>query len=148
MILMKWRVACGSALNSFCSWSFVRVSLSLETSIDPFFQVTEGNLYMEGEEEILRGNEVKFFDLFPERSYKQGSIFDFNRLKTHRNFPLFENQVRQLKFIFVWLSHNFTVCWAATQRKFLRKTNYRKTWQIFLILGLKWAKLNTFVTQN
>jgi hypothetical protein len=27
---------------------------------------------MEGEEEILKGTDVKYFELFPERTYKQG----------------------------------------------------------------------------
>ena len=35
-------------------------------------QVTEGALLMEGEEEVLKGTEVKYFELFPERNYKQG----------------------------------------------------------------------------
>jgi hypothetical protein len=30
---------------------------------------------MEGEEEILKGTHVKYFELFPERSYKQGIFF-------------------------------------------------------------------------
>jgi hypothetical protein len=29
---------------------------------------------MEGEEEILKGTNVKYFELFPERSYKQGIV--------------------------------------------------------------------------
>lgn len=28
---------------------------------------------MEGEEEVLKGTQVKYFELFPERSYKQGT---------------------------------------------------------------------------
>lgn len=36
------------------------------------FQVTEGILLMEGEEEVLKGTKTKYFELFPERSYKQG----------------------------------------------------------------------------
>jgi hypothetical protein len=35
-------------------------------------KVSEGVLIMEGEEEVLRGTEVKYFELFPERTYKQG----------------------------------------------------------------------------
>lgn len=27
---------------------------------------------MEGEDEVLKGTEVKYFELFPERNYKQG----------------------------------------------------------------------------
>ena len=37
-----------------------------------YFKVTEGILLMEGEEEVLKGTETKYFELFPERSYKQG----------------------------------------------------------------------------
>jgi len=28
---------------------------------------------MEGEEEVLKGTAVKYFELFPERNYKQGT---------------------------------------------------------------------------
>lgn len=35
-------------------------------------QITEGALLMEGEEEILKGTVMKYFELFPERNYKQG----------------------------------------------------------------------------
>ncbi len=35
-------------------------------------KVTEGALLMEGEEDILKGTAVKYFELFPERNYKQG----------------------------------------------------------------------------
>ncbi len=33
---------------------------------------------MEGEEEILKGTKTKYFELFPERSYKQGKSFLWN----------------------------------------------------------------------
>lgn len=36
------------------------------------FQVAEGALLMEGEEDVLKGTQMKYFELFPERSYKQG----------------------------------------------------------------------------
>ncbi|CAF0731653.1 unnamed protein product [Adineta steineri] len=36
-------------------------------------KITEGSLLMEGEEEVLKGTTVKYFELFPERKYKQGS---------------------------------------------------------------------------
>ncbi len=37
---------------------------------------------MEGEEEVLKGTETKYFELFPERSYKQGrSIQTFHEVK-------------------------------------------------------------------
>lgn len=31
---------------------------------------------MEGEDEVLKGTAVKYFELFPERSYKQGRSFN------------------------------------------------------------------------
>jgi hypothetical protein len=40
-----------------------------------YFKVSEGILLMEGEEEILKGTKTKYFELFPERSYKQGKSF-------------------------------------------------------------------------
>ena len=36
-------------------------------------QMSEGVLPMEGELEVLKGTEMKYFELFPERSYKQGN---------------------------------------------------------------------------
>ncbi len=45
----------------------------LFTSWKPeYFKVSEGILLMEGEEEILKGTKTKYFELFPERNYKQG----------------------------------------------------------------------------
>ena len=32
---------------------------------------------MEGEDEILKGNTIKYFELFPERNYKQGNTPEF-----------------------------------------------------------------------
>ena len=40
--------------------------------ISDIFKVSEGILLMEGEEEVLKGTTTKYFELFPERSYKQG----------------------------------------------------------------------------
>lgn len=37
-----------------------------------YFKVSEGILLMEGEEEVLKGTKTKYFELFPERIYKQG----------------------------------------------------------------------------
>jgi hypothetical protein len=34
---------------------------------------------MEGEEEVLKGTEVKYFELFPERNYKQGSFLGIEK---------------------------------------------------------------------
>jgi hypothetical protein len=37
---------------------------------------------MEGEEEILKGTKTKYFELFPERNYKQGKwMKDFHEVK-------------------------------------------------------------------
>ncbi|KAH3718002.1 hypothetical protein DPMN_060799 [Dreissena polymorpha] len=44
---------------------------------------------MEGEKEALEGKEVKYFDLYPERSYKEGSA-----AQTH--FRLAESQFYRL----------------------------------------------------
>lgn len=52
-------------------------------------KVTEGALLMEGEEEILKGTAVKYFELFPERSYKQGSAAEVH-------FRLAESQFYRL----------------------------------------------------
>ena len=41
-------------------------------------QITEGALLMEGEREILNGTDIKYFELFPERNYKQGTFFSNN----------------------------------------------------------------------
>ncbi|UJR36762.1 hypothetical protein I4U23_029477 [Adineta vaga] len=52
-------------------------------------KITEGTLLMEGEEEILKGTKVKYFELFPERSYKQGSAAEVH-------FRLAESQFYRL----------------------------------------------------
>ncbi len=39
-----------------------------------YLKVSEGILLMEGEEEVLKGTKTKYFELFPERNYKQGRI--------------------------------------------------------------------------
>ena len=36
---------------------------------------------MEGEEDVLKGTEVKYFELFPERSYKQGKYMKSFEIK-------------------------------------------------------------------
>lgn len=43
-----------------------------------FFKISEGVLLMEGEEEVLKGTKTKYFELFPERSYKQGKSIRFS----------------------------------------------------------------------
>ncbi|CAF0806477.1 unnamed protein product [Rotaria sp. Silwood1] len=52
-------------------------------------KLTEGALLMEGEEEVLKGTTVKYFELFPERSYKQGSAAEVH-------FRLAESQFYRL----------------------------------------------------
>ncbi|CAF4475759.1 unnamed protein product, partial [Rotaria sp. Silwood2] len=52
-------------------------------------KITEGALLMEGEEEVLKGTNVKYFELFPERSYKQGSAAEVH-------FRLAESQFYRL----------------------------------------------------
>ncbi|XP_052247790.1 uncharacterized protein LOC127855914 [Dreissena polymorpha] len=52
-------------------------------------EVSGGLLLMEGEKEALEGKEVKYFDLYPERSYKEGSA-----AQTH--FRLAESQFYRL----------------------------------------------------
>ncbi|KAL4222664.1 hypothetical protein ACF0H5_018705 [Mactra antiquata] len=52
-------------------------------------QVTTGMLLMEGEKEVLEGTEVKYFELKPERTYKEGSA-----AQTH--FRLAESQFYRL----------------------------------------------------
>lgn len=52
-------------------------------------QVATGLLLMEGEKEVLEGSEVKYFELVPERSYKEGSA-----AQTH--FRLAESQFYRL----------------------------------------------------
>ncbi|CAF3723235.1 unnamed protein product [Rotaria sordida] len=52
-------------------------------------KITEGALLMEGEEEVLKGTHVKYFELFPERSYKQGSAAEVH-------FRLAESQFYRL----------------------------------------------------
>lgn len=63
---------------------------------------------MEGEEEILKGTEVKYFELFPERSYKQGKRKPSTSNDRHSNRSV--QQAPLLKFIFVWLNLNSIVC--------------------------------------
>ncbi|WAQ94552.1 APLF-like protein [Mya arenaria] len=52
-------------------------------------QVTTGFLLMEGEKEALEGSDVKYFELFPERSYKEGSA-------AQMHFRLAESQFYRL----------------------------------------------------
>ncbi|UJR09457.1 hypothetical protein I4U23_013696 [Adineta vaga] len=52
-------------------------------------KITEGILLMEGETEVLKGTEVKYFELFPERNYKQGSAAEVH-------FRLAESQFYRL----------------------------------------------------
>ncbi|CAF1352093.1 unnamed protein product [Rotaria sp. Silwood1] len=52
-------------------------------------KISEGILLMEGEEEILKGTKVKYFELFPERNYKQGSAAELH-------FRLAESQFYRL----------------------------------------------------
>ncbi|CAF3976179.1 unnamed protein product [Rotaria sp. Silwood2] len=52
-------------------------------------QISEGILLMEGETEILKGTKVKYFELFPERNYKQGSAAELH-------FRLAESQFYRL----------------------------------------------------
>ncbi|VDI48852.1 Hypothetical predicted protein, partial [Mytilus galloprovincialis] len=52
-------------------------------------EVAAGALLMEGEKEAMEGNKVVYFDLFPERSYKEGSA-----AQTH--FRLAESQFYRL----------------------------------------------------
>ncbi|CAF2086879.1 unnamed protein product [Rotaria magnacalcarata] len=52
-------------------------------------KIAEGALLMEGEEETLKGTTVKYFELFPERSYKQGSAAEVH-------FRLAESQFYRL----------------------------------------------------
>ncbi|CAF2643146.1 unnamed protein product [Rotaria sp. Silwood2] len=51
--------------------------------------ISEGILLMEGETEILKGTKVKYFELFPERNYKQGSAAELH-------FRLAESQFYRL----------------------------------------------------
>ena len=41
---------------------------------------------MEGEEEVLKGTEVKYFELFPERNYKQGIFPHVEKIMTCYSF--------------------------------------------------------------
>ncbi|CAF1404341.1 unnamed protein product [Adineta steineri] len=52
-------------------------------------KISEGVLLLEGEEEILKGTEMKYFELFPERNYKQGSAAEVH-------FRLAESQFYRL----------------------------------------------------
>ena len=88
-----------------------KVNRSIFSSIEgrnESLQVNEGALLMEGEEEILKGTEMKYIELFPERSYKQGNENSSRPVFGHP-FDSFL-QVRRLKFIFVWPNRNFTDC--------------------------------------
>lgn len=80
------------------------------TRIRSFFfsrQVTEGVLVMEGEEEVLKGTKTKYFELFPERNYKQGRSIRNILDEFYQSIIL--RQVQQLKYIFVQLNLNSTV---------------------------------------
>ncbi|CAF0808309.1 unnamed protein product [Adineta ricciae] len=52
-------------------------------------KITEGTLLMEGEDEILKGTKMKYFELFPERNYNQGSAAEVH-------FRLAESQFYRL----------------------------------------------------
>ena len=52
-------------------------------------QIVNGMLLMEGEKEAMDGNKIVYFDLFPERNYKEGSA-----AQTH--FRLAESQFYRL----------------------------------------------------
>ncbi|CAF2070307.1 unnamed protein product [Rotaria magnacalcarata] len=52
-------------------------------------KVSEGVVLMEGEDEVLKGSKVKYFEIFPERNYKQGSAAELH-------FRLAESQFYRL----------------------------------------------------
>ena len=57
--------------------------------IQMLMQISKGGLLMKGEKEALEGNKVVYFDLYPKRSYSEGSAAE-----TH--FRLAESQFYRL----------------------------------------------------